>query len=150
KHFVLRTAWLYGAGGKNFVTTMIRLFQERDTVRVVDDQWGSPTYARDLAQAIVRIVQTRRGEYGTYHYTNEGKTSWCGFAREIYRVGQALGLCPRPVRIQPVSTLEYPTAAQRPQNSCLSKEKIKRVLGEQIRSWQEALEEFLNTLGGSS
>lgn len=149
RHFIFRTAWLYGAHGKNFVHTMLRLFQERDSVSVVDDQWGSATYAKDLAGVIVRTVGNDRQEFGTYHYTNEGRTTWYRFAQEIYRVGRKLGLCSTPVRIEPVTTADYPTAARQPERSYLSKEKIKRVLGEEIRGWRDALREFLETLGGS-
>jgi dTDP-4-dehydrorhamnose reductase len=150
RHFIIRTAWLYGMHGANFVRTMLRLFRERRSARVVDDQWGSPTYARDLAEAIVRIVLKDRQEFGTYHYANEGKTSWYLFAREILRIERKEGRLPDQVHLEPIPTQAYPTPAQRPQNSYLSNEHIKQVLGESIRSWQEALKDFLNEQEESS
>ena len=147
KYHILRTAWLYGSRGNNFVRTMLRLFQERDTVQVVSDQWGSPTYARDLAGMILHIIKTDKREYRIYHYTNEGKTNWHGFAEEIYRQARRIGLLTREVRIMPITTEQYPTRAKRPKYSYLSKEKIQKAFGISIRSWQEALQECIAELG---
>lgn len=147
KYYILRTAWLYASRGNNFVRTILRLFQERDTVQVVADQWGSPTYARDLAGMILQIIKTDKKSYGIYHYTNTGKTSWHGFAEEIYRQARRIGLLRREVRIVPVTTEEYPTRAKRPKYSYLSKEKIQKTFGISIRSWQEALQECIEELG---
>jgi dTDP-4-dehydrorhamnose reductase len=96
-HFIVRTAWLYGANGKNFVETMLTLMAERDEIRVVGDQWGTPTYAVDLADALVEFVRQDCSEYGTYHYTNSGKTTWHGFAIEIQRQATDRGLLKRVV-----------------------------------------------------
>jgi len=147
RHFIIRTSWLYGKQGKNFVATMLRLFDDRDTVKVVSDQWGSPTFARDLAQQIFRIVAEGRNEYGIYHFANEGRTNWYAFAREIYEQAHRRGLVNNEVEIMPIATEEYPTRAKRPRNSYLSKEKVKRVFGVKIRSWQEALQEYLDEAG---
>ncbi len=146
RFFILRTAWLYGETGKNFVLTMIRLFRERDEVRVVADQWGSPTYAGDLAAAIVTIVRSDSTRFGIYHYTNEGRINWFEFAREICTLARRQGLIDRDVRIVPIATDEYPTKARRPKNSYLSKEKIIRELGVQCRDWRVALEECIGNL----
>jgi len=146
RYFILRTAWLYGVTGKNFVHTMIRLFGERDEVRVVADQWGSPTYTGDLAAAIVSIVELNATRYGIYHYTNEGKTNWHEFATEIYARARRHGLIDRDVRIVAITTAEYPTKTRRPRNSYLSKEKIIRELGVQCRDWRAALEECIGNL----
>jgi dTDP-4-dehydrorhamnose reductase len=146
RHFILRTAWLYGRNGGNFVATMLKLFAEKDEVRVVNDQFGSPTYAPDLAQAIVKIVNNDSEKFGTYHFTNEGRISWFDFACEIYRLAKAHGLVKREVRIVPISTAEYPTKVPRPANTYLSKEKIKRDLGISIRDWKIALDEFLKAV----
>ena len=86
RHVILRTAWLYGPTGANFVRTMLRLFQERDEVRVVADQWGSPTLAGDLADVILRIVTLETVPYGTFHFTNEGRTNWFEFASLIRKL----------------------------------------------------------------
>lgn len=146
RHVILRTAWLYGPAGANFVRTMLRLFQERDEVRVVSDQWGSPTLAGDLADTILRIVTLETVPYGTFHFTNEGRTNWFEFASLIRDLAVKHRLIDRKVRLVPIRTEDYPTKASRPANSYLSKEKIKAALGISIRSWQEALEEFMNGL----
>lgn len=146
RYFIIRTAWLYGVTGKNFVHTMIRLFRERDEVRVVADQWGSPTYTGDLAAAIVGIVERDSTRYGIYHFTNEGKITWYEFAAEIYARARRYGLVGRDVRISAITTAEYPTKARRPRNSYMSKEKILRELGVACRPWQEALDECIAAL----
>ncbi len=143
RYFIIRTAWLYGKNGNNFVHTMLRLFRERDEVRVVADQWGTPTYAPDLASAIVSIISSNSDKYGIYHFTNEGKTNWYEFACEICRLALKNGIIDRPVKIVPISTDEYPTKAKRPRNSLLSKAKIKAELGIECRDWDLALEEYI-------
>ena len=148
KYFIIRTSWLYGLQGNNFIYTMLRLFKERNLVKVVDDQWGSPTYTVDLAEAILKIIEDDSVNYGIYHFTNEGMTSWYEFARTIYKKAKRLGLLERnkKVEIQPIKTEDYPTAARRPGYSVLSKEKIKREFNLKIRDWNEALEDFLVSL----
>jgi dTDP-4-dehydrorhamnose reductase len=146
--FIIRTAWLFGLQGNNFVYTMLRLFKERDVVKVVEDQWGSPTYTVDLAGAILKIIEDDSVGYGIYHFTNEGMISWYEFARTIYEKTKRLELIEdnKKVEIQPIKTEEYLTAARRPKYSILSKEKIKREFNLKIRNWDEALEDFLSTL----
>jgi dTDP-4-dehydrorhamnose reductase len=148
EYFIIRTAWLYGAKGNNFVYTMLRLFKERNLVKVVDDQWGSPTYTVDLAGAILKIIEDDSVSYGIYHFTNEGVTSWYEFARTIYKKAKKLGLTEsnKKVGIQLIKTEDYPTAARRPRYSALSKEKIKREFNLKIRDWDKALEDFLISL----
>jgi len=145
-HVILRTAWLYGPVGSNFVRTMLRLFQERDEVRVVADQWGSPTLAGDLADVIVQIITRDTLQYGTFHFTNEGRTNWFEFASLILELAGKHHLLDREVRLVPIKTEQYPTKALRPANSYLSKEKIKTVFGIPVRPWQEALIEFIGGL----
>ena len=145
-YFILRTAWLYGRSGNNFVHTMIRLFREREEVCVVADQWGSPTLAGDLAGAILHLISCNADQYGIYHFTNEGRTHWHAFASAIYKLAHERGLVEREVKIIPITTDQYPTRARRPANSYLSKEKIRRVFGISIRPWQEALTEFIGGL----
>jgi len=145
-HVILRTAWLYGPDGNNFVRTMLRLFQERDEVRVVADQWGSPTLAGDLADTILKVMMRETFQYGTFHFTNEGRTNWFEFATLILELGGKHHLLDREVRLIPIKTEQYPTKAMRPANSYLSKEKIKAVFGIPVRPWQEALESFMNSL----
>ena len=139
-HVILRTSWIYSAGGRNFMTTMLRLGAERDEVRVVDDQYGAPTSARDLAEAIAVIARQITGpapQFGTYHYANAGETSWHGFAAEIFR--QA-GLKARAV---PIPASEYPTPARRPANSRLDLTKISRIFGIEPPVWQASLAKVL-------
>jgi len=148
EYFIIRTAWLCGLKGNNFVYTMLRLFKERDLVKVVEDQWGSPTYTADLAGAILKIIEDDSVSYGIYHFTNEGTTNWYEFARNIYKKAKRLGLIEdnKKVEIQPIKTEEYPTVARRPRYSVLSKEKIKKEFGLRIRNWDKALEDFLVSL----
>ncbi len=148
EYFIIRTAWLYGLQGNNFVYTMLRLFKERDLGKVVEDQCGSPTYTVDLAGAILKVIEDDSVSYGIYHFTNEGMTNWYEFARTIYKKAKRLGLIEenKKVEIQPTKTEDYPTAARRPRYSVLSKEKIKREFNIKIRDWDKALEDFLISL----
>ena len=141
KGVIIRTSWLYSPFGKNFVKTMLRLGAEKSEVGVVRDQVGSPTYARDLAEAILAILDRigeRRGEL--YHFTNGGVCSWAVFAETIMREA---GL---PCSVKPITTAEYPTPAVRPACSILSKEKIVRDFGITIRPWEESLRECLGRI----
>jgi len=148
EYFIIRTAWLYGAKGNNFVYTMLRLFKEKDVVKVVEDQWGSPTYTADLAGAILKIIEDDSVSYGIYHFTNGGAASWYEFARTIYKKAKRLGLIEdnKKVVIQPIKTEDYPTSARRPRFSVLSKEKIQKEFDLKIRDWDKALEGFLVSL----
>ena len=131
---VIRTAWLYSTYGNNFVKTMRRLGAEKESLNVVADQIGSPTFAEDLAQAIVTILpQMNEANKGIYHYTNEGVCSWYDFATEIMKLS---GLS---CKVNPISSSAYPTKATRPFYSVLSKEKIKNVFNVEIPHWKESL-----------
>lgn len=142
---IIRTAWLYGRHGPNFVSTMLRLMRERTEIGVVADQRGSPTWARDLANAIIAVLGAERCEPGIYHYTNEGETTWYEFACEIYAQGRALSLLPHDVTIHPLTTDQYPTKAKRPAYSVLSKEKIKKTFALSIPEWRDSLIKFLGS-----
>jgi len=146
EYFIIRTAWLYGKHGNNFVYTMLRLFKERDEVRIVGDQFGSPTHAPDLADVILTIINLNSNNFGIYHFSNEGKISWYNFACEIYRKAQEQKLLNKEVYIRKIATEEYPTKVQRPQNSCLAKEKIKNTFHIPIRPWQAGLQDFFEAL----
>jgi len=146
EHFILRTAWLYGKHGNNFVHTMLRLFKERDEISVVDDQYGSPTYASDLATAIFEIIHLNADAYGIYHFTNEGKISWHDFICKIYRIAQQRKYLTKKVLIHKITTEDYPTKAQRPRNSYLSKDKIIETFNASPRNWEVAFNEFLAEL----
>jgi dTDP-4-dehydrorhamnose reductase len=145
--YIIRTAWLYGKYGNNFVHTMLRLMQERDTVSVVDDQRGSPTWAYDLSNVIADLIiaasNGNTAPYGTYHFTNEGNITWFEFAREIYAQGRNLGILTKNCAVQPCTSAEFPAKVTRPAYSVLDKGKIKSVLGITIPEWNISLEEFL-------
>jgi len=147
--FLLRTAWLYGKHGGNFVNTMLRLMNERDCVKVVDDQRGSPTWAFDLASLILTVIgKVDAGKnipFGTYHYTNEGNISWFDFAKEIYRQGREFGLIKQECDVKSCTSAEYPAKVKRPEYSVLDKSKIKTALDISIPAWDESLKEYFKT-----
>lgn len=140
---IIRTAWLYSEFGNNFVKTMRRLGRERDSLNVVFDQIGTPTYAGDLAAAIVAILpQIKPGSKEIYHFTNEGVCSWYDFATAIMELS---GI---DCHVAPIESSQYPTRAVRPNYSVLNKAKIKSVFGMEIRHWREALAECINNMRG--
>lgn len=140
---ILRTAWVYGVGGSgNFVKTMLRLGSDREELRVVTDQVGSPTWTGDLAAAIASLVQLNIPS-GTYHYTNSGVASWYDFAIAIFEEAQELGFSLKVQRVTPISTAEYPTPARRPAYSVLSCAKIAAVLGTYPPHWRQGLRQML-------
>jgi dTDP-4-dehydrorhamnose reductase len=126
---------------------MLRLMEGKESISVVADQQGSPTRARDLAAAILRIVTTEKPLYGVFHYSNEGTCSWYEFAKAIQRIGLEEDVLEKKCAILPVTTDEYPTKAQRPAWSVLSKEKIKGSYGVEVPGWEESLGRFLNGYG---
>lgn len=142
RFLILRTAWLYGRYRKNFVYTMLDLFQEKESIEVIADRWGNPTWAKDLAWAILCTLRTP-AESGIYHFVNRGKANWHEFACRIYERARELHLVTRDVRIVPIPGARYPMPAPRPQNSCLATEKIQKKFKLDIRDWREALDEFL-------
>ena len=145
RHIIIRTAWVYGNGGKgNFVKTMLRLGKDREEIRVVADQIGSPTWTGDLAGAISQITSGIRPEiFGTYHYTNSGVASWYDFAVAIFEEAKQLKFPLKVQRVIPITTPEYPTPAKRPAYSVLSSTKISAVLGTHPPHWREGLRQML-------
>jgi len=143
RHFIVRTAWLYGLHGPNFVYTMLRLMRQKDSIGVVADQWGSPTWAYDLARAIAFLVESGSRAYGVYHFTNEGMTNWHGFASEIHRLGLSSGILAKPCEVRAITSAEYPSKDKRPAWSVLSKEKI-AALGAEVPFWQDSLAAFMD------
>ncbi len=144
KYYILRTSWLYGLNGSNFVKTMLKLFDEREIVRVVADQHGSPTYAKNLAEVILNILDSKTPRYGIYNYSNEGKTTWHEFAKEIYAQADKRCLISKVVKIVAIASDEYPTKSKRPGNSYLSKQKIVNTFSISIPRWQDALSDFFS------
>ena len=150
RHAIVRTAWVVSAHGANFVKTMLRIGAERETVRVVGDQIGSPTGAADLAQALASVAVTLAADAdaptGTFHFANMGAVSWAGFAAEIFRQSGERG--GPAARVEPIATADYPTAARRPANSVLAVDAIGRAYGIAPRPWQEALGDIMDELIG--
>ncbi len=142
RHFVVRTCGLYGhaalaGGGKgNFIETMLRLGKEKDSLRIVDDQCCTPTATSDLAGAIAALIETR--SYGLYHATNGGSTTWCGLAREIFRIADI------DVAVAPITTEEFRAKALRPHYSVLDTTKLTTTIGSELSDWQAALKTYLD------
>lgn len=139
KHFIIRTSWVYSQFGNNFMKTMLRLASERDTLSVVDDQIGTPTNAVDLAEVLLKIIDSCHAElvsasnYGIYNFSNEGQCSWYDFAKKIFEVNNIN------IDLQPIPSTSYPTPAQRPAYSVLDKSKIKSIFGIEIYAWEKSL-----------
>lgn len=132
KYFIIRTSWVYSEYGNNFVKTMLRLGAERDELSVVNDQIGSPTYAGDLAKAIIEIISLKATNYGLYHYSNEGAVSWYDFAKAIFKSKDMN------VKVNPIPSTAYPTAAKRPMFSVMETAKVSEFV--KIRCWEKGLE----------
>jgi len=142
RHIILRTAWVFAQHGHNFVNTMLRLTKTTDTLDVVADQFGSPTYAGDIANAIIIITkQLANGNqaYGLYHYSGFPYVSWHAFAEKIFELGLAQGILKQSIQVNPITTPDYPTPAKRPANSQLNCHKIKQEFGIIQSDWQAAL-----------
>ena len=140
KYFIIRTGWLYSEYGNNFVKTMLKLGADRDELKVIADQAGTPTYAMDLAACILTLIQSKCTAYGTYHYSNEGIASWYDFAKAIFDISATN------VKLIPIKTEEYPTRATRPAYSVMDKSKIKATLAIEIPYWRDSLITCINKL----
>lgn len=135
KYFVVRTSWVFGSHGKNFVKTMLNLADKNKKLKIVNDQIGSPTYTADLAPLLVDMIQTEK--YGYYHATNEGFCSWAEFAEEIFKQAG------KKVEVEKISTADYPTPAKRPFNSRLSKTSLDEAGFKRLPTWEDALKRYL-------
>ncbi len=144
KYFILRTSWLYSEHGNNFVKTMLKLGKDRDELKIIADQIGSPTYAIDLASAVLQIIESGSEAYGIYHYSNEGVTSWYDFAQGIFDISKT------DVKTFPIRTSEYPTKATRPAYSVMDKAKIKKTFGIEIPYWRHSLEKCIAALAAQN
>lgn len=139
-YFILRTSWLYSEYGHNFLKTMLRLSKERNELSVVGDQIGSPTYAKDLAEVILRLIKSRNNSYGIYNYSNEGEVSWYDFAKEIFRLNGSS------ITLNKIETKDCPTPATRPKFSIMNTDKISRLLSIKIPNWKVSLEKAYSNL----
>ncbi|OOE39335.1 dTDP-4-dehydrorhamnose reductase [Salinivibrio kushneri] len=147
KHIIIRTAWVFGEHGGNFVKTMLRLASQRDSLSIVDDQVGGPTYAGDIAQALIHIAQCIDAgndvAYGVYHFAGEPHVSWCEFASTIFTCAYEQGILEAVPAVTPISTAEYPTPAKRPANSRLNTSKIMAHFSIPASDWQRALSNLI-------
>ena len=138
KYFIVRIAWVFGIAGNNFIKTMLKLAKERDSLTVVDDQIGSPTYTADLSKLLVSMIQTDK--YGRYHATNEGYCSWYEFAKEIFKVAGVT------INVAAVDSSAYPAKAKRPANSRMEKKKLDEAGFKRLPSWQDATRRYIEEL----
>ena len=138
KYFIVRTAWLYGYVGHNFVYTMRRLGKEKDSINVVNDQRGNPTHANDLAYHILKLIETE--EYGVYHCTGKGECSWYDFAKTI------IELSGEECKVNPCTSEEYKTPAKRPEYSSLDNMMLRNTVGDEMRDWKDAIKSFIDNL----
>jgi len=139
-HYILRTSWLYSEFGRNFMKTMLRLASEKKKIRVVNDQFGSPTSGDDLAKAILKIIASDKDHYGLYHFSNSGETTWYGFAQEIFEQRKLS------VNTEAIGSADFPSAAARPKYSVLNSTKFAKTFSFELRSWQNALSDVKKSL----
>jgi len=154
KHLIFRTSWVYGAHGNNFAKTMIKLFQEKDKLSIVNDQIGVPTSAELIANVtsacLIQALQKNTDLSGIYHLAPNGNTSWYGFSQYLLEEGQSIvdGLSRHSIDLNPIATSQYPTPAKRPQNSLLNTNKIRQEFGVVMPKWQVHVDRFLNQTYG--
>lgn len=152
RHIILRTSWLYGRYGNNFVKTMLRLGQEKKTIGVVNDQFGCPTCAYDLAEVIIvivkRLLEGKTNNSGIYHYCGNGITTWYEFALSIFQIAGELGLSNVP-SVTPITTSQFPTAAKRPLYTVLDCSEIKKYFGVELKPWRQSLKKTIHQIADS-
>ena len=136
KYYIVRISWVFGENGNNFIDTMLRLAKDRDEINVINDQVGSPTYTKDLAPLLVDMIETDK--YGVYHATNEGYCTWYEFAKEIFRIADV------DIKVNPITTKEYPTKAVRPMNSKMLKNELMKNNFNKLQFWKSALKDYIN------
>ena len=137
---ILRTSWVYSEFGKNFVKTMLNLFATKEELSIVADQFGQPTNANDLAEAIMKIIKSEKITPGIFNFSNLGRISWFDFAEKIAELSEAK------IKLNAIETSQYPTPAKRPKNSVLDLDKISKTYGVQLKPWEESLEDCVQIL----
>lgn len=149
-HIILRVAWVFGAQGDNFVKTMLRLGKERNELNVVADQYGGPSPAKNIAETLIKLIShyqhNKKLHWGTYHYCGAPKATWYDFAREIFLQACKNDLINKNVKVNPITTAQYPTPARRPENSMLDCSKIKNTFNIEMPNWKNALNDVLEEL----
>ncbi|WP_341200546.1 dTDP-4-dehydrorhamnose reductase [Croceibacter atlanticus] len=140
KYVIIRTSWLFSEFGNNFVKTMVRLGQEKKELSIVADQYGSPTYAIDLAHILLKFIASSSTSYGLYHFSNHGATTWYNFAAEIFKLQN------QEIRLHKTTSKQFASRAIRPKYSVLETKKVKETLNVEIRNWQSALKEMISKL----
>jgi len=153
KSFIIRTAWLYGRYGNNFVHTMLKLMNEKESVSVVNDQKGCPTWTYDLSQTIISLLKTLNINsipYGIYHFTGEGEITWFDFAQEIYNQAMSFGILRNNCEVKPCTSADFPAKVKRPAYSVLDKTKIKNTLSLEIPEWKISLKKYMKLLAEQS
>lgn len=140
KTIIIRTSWLYSEFNKNFVKTMLHLFQTKEEVSIVADQFGQPTNANDLAEAIMKIVESPQKKYGIFHFSNYPETTWFQFAEKIAAFSGSS------IHLKPITTEEYPTPAKRPKRSTMCLDKIEKIYGIDLKHWENSLEDCIEIL----
>jgi len=146
KHYILRTSWVFSAHGNNFVKTMLRLGAQREKLGIVADQYGKPTSAGEIARVIYEILKSKQEAWGTYHIAQPEKTSWFGFASNIFEQAKAQGMAIKVSEVNAITTRDYPTPARRPANSTLNCKKIERTFGLKLEGWQVSLRQVIKEL----
>ena len=141
--FIFRISWLYGKYGNNFVNTMLRLMNEKNELRIVNDQYGAPTYTKTLAKNIIHLIKDDSNKFGIYHYSDEGKITWFDFTVKIYEIGLELAILNKTVNIIPIKTDEYPFKTKRPHYSLLNKMKVMKSLNFKVINWEINLLDYL-------
>lgn len=138
--YIVRTAWLYSEHGNNFMKTMLRLAKNKEELNIVADQIGTPTYAKDLAKCLLDIIVYNNNEYGIYHYSNEGVASWYDFTKAIFDITK------NEIKVNPISSKDFPTQAKRPSYSVLDKYKIKKSLNIEVPYWRDSLKKAIERI----
>ncbi|WP_028973385.1 dTDP-4-dehydrorhamnose reductase [Spirochaeta cellobiosiphila] len=142
-YFIIRTAWLYGWKGPSFLHTMVRLMNNSDSIKVVNDQWGSPTWTKEFAFGIISIIAMDSDNFGTYHFSGEGECSWYDFAKEIYRIGRDYKIINNNCTVNPCTSNEFVSKAKRPRYSLLNTDKFKKNFNYEISNWKDSLEKYI-------
>ncbi len=146
EHYIIRTSWVFSAHGSNFVRTMLRLGMEKEHLSIVNDQWGKPTSAEEIARIVLHILESRKQAWGTYHLAQPDTTTWFAFAERIFHEARKQDIPLRLQEIHPIASVDYPTEAVRPRNSALACDRLQQSFDISIRPWQQSLSSVIRML----